>query len=60
MIANGGALDLFEAHVHDSDNACAEGGGDDESEVSEMYGFAVEEVVGGFVMVGDCATMDFV
>ena len=35
-------LSLFEAHVHDSDNACGERCLDDEFEVSEVDGLAVE------------------
>ena len=42
LVANGGSLDLFEAHVHDSDNACGERCLDDEFEVSEVDGLAVE------------------
>ena len=60
MVANGGALDLLEAHIHDSDNACAEGSGDDHPEMSEVNGFAISQVVGGFVVVCDCASVDLV
>ena len=60
MVANGGALDLLEAHVHDFDNACAERSGDDHSEMPEMDGLAISQIVGGFVVVGDSASVDFV
>ena len=60
LVANGGSLDLFETHVHDPDYASGERGGDDEPQVSEVYGFVIDEVVGGFVVVGDGAPVDFV
>ena len=60
MVANGGALDLLEAHIHDSDNACAERSGDDHPEMSEVNGFAISQVVGGLVVVCDSAIVDFV
>ena len=53
-------MDLLEAHIHDSDNACAEGSGDDHSEMSEMNGFAISQIVGGLVVVCDCASVYFV
>ena len=60
MVANGGTLDLLEAHVHDFDNACAEGSGDDHSEMSEVNSLAISQIVGGFVVVCDSASVDFV
>ena len=60
MVTNGGALDLLEAHVHDFDNACAERSGDDHSEMPEMDGLAISQIVGGFVVVGDSASVYFV
>ena len=60
LVANGGALNLLEAHVHDSDNACGERSGDDESEVSEVDCFAVSKVVCSCVFVGDSAIVHFV
>ena len=53
-------MDLFEAHVHDPDYASGEGCGDDELQVSEVYGFAIDEVVCGFMVVGDGAPVDLV
>ena len=60
MIANAGALYLLEAHVHDFDNACVERSGDDHSEMSEMNCLAISQIVGGFVVVFDCAIVYFV
>ena len=60
MVTNGGALDLSEALVHDFDIACAERSGDDHSEMSEMDGLAISQIVGGFVVVGDSASVYFV
>ena len=41
LIANCGSLDLHQAHVHDSDNACVKRCLDNEWHVFEMNGFAV-------------------
>ena len=55
MVSNGGALYLLKAHVHDFDNPSVKRGLDDESDVLEVDGFGVHEVVGSLVVVLDGA-----
>ena len=58
MVADGGALNLLETHVHHSDQASSEGGLDDESDVFQVYCFAVNQVVGCFGGVLDSTSVD--
>ena len=60
MVANGGALDLSEAHVHHFDNACVKGCLNYGFDVLDVNGFALVEVVGGFVVVVNGASVNFV
>ena len=60
LVANGGAPDLSEAHVHDSEDACVKRCLNDEFEVLGMDGFEVIEIMSGSVMVFGDAFVDFV
>ena len=60
LVSNGGASDLSEAHVHDSEDARVKRCLNDEFEVFCVDGFVVVEIVGGSVMVFSDAVVDFV
>ena len=53
-------MDLSEAHVHHFDNACVKGCLNDGFDVLDVNGFALVEVVGGFVVVVNGASVNFV
>ena len=58
MVADGGALNLLETHAHHSDQASSEGGLDDESDVFQVYRFAVDQIVGCLGGVLDGTSVD--
>ena len=60
LVSNGGASDLSEAHVHDSEDARVKRCLNDEFEVFCVDGFVVVEIVSGSVMVFGDAVSDFV
>ena len=60
MVADGGASDLSEAHVHDSEDASVKRSLYDKFEVLGMDGFVIVDVVGCSVMVFGDAVGDFV